>query len=244
MKIIFVVDSIRDIKRKIAMMQTHFGNDIYYVVKGQFEKIFETYSKKPDAVYSRNLSKVIHVLLNRIGADSVVVYYSSLDINETLLNKFISTIGDGEKIVNVEPHYNVFERFGNSIYNTYVKSLFKLKDSLASVKLQYLPLALVEDLKSSHFANRMFEYDASLVKTIHVENKEMSKTLKTKRSFVSADLLPILIALVITLAWVINFAFFKIRYILVILYIALYVLDIFVSLLYSLKAKFDARFLK
>ena len=40
MKIVFVVDSITDVKNKINLMQSYFGTNIVYVVKSHFLSIF------------------------------------------------------------------------------------------------------------------------------------------------------------------------------------------------------------
>ena len=45
MKVIYVIDSIKDIKQKIQLLQTKFGNDILFVVKSKFVQIFQIVKK-------------------------------------------------------------------------------------------------------------------------------------------------------------------------------------------------------
>ena len=157
MKIVFVVDSITDVKNKINLIQSYFGTNIVYVVKSHFLSIFETFGYKANAVYEKNLAEIIHILLLKSNIEPILLCYSSLNFDANLLAKFRAKIGNGDKIVNIMPEYNSLERICNSTYNVYVKTLFKAKDSLISPKLQYLPVPFVVELLNSHFGNKLFE---------------------------------------------------------------------------------------
>ncbi len=244
MKVVFVVDSISDIDKKIKTIQAHFGKDILFVVKSPLVPLFKTFNNQVNGVYYNNLSLVIHNLLLRSNADNVVVYYSSLSLSENLISRFKQAIDDGEKIVNVQPKYNFFEQMHNGAYNIYVKSLFNAKDSMASPKLQYLPMNFVAELLTNHFANRLFEINPRLVKTIYVEEKHERKSLKVEHKFNKANLLAWIIALTITIGLIICMAFTSMHFVLILLFVALYIVDIIVCLMLNYKQKFDRRFLK
>ncbi len=244
MKVVFVVDCISNINNKINLIKSHFGNDIYFIVKSHFATLFKSFGYEINATYSHNLAKTIHTLLLKTNVDDILVYYSSANIDEKLLQKFISAISNGEKIVNVMPNYNSFERMNNGAYNIYVRSIFKAKDSMASPKLQFLPALFVNELMATHFANKLFEIDPKHVKNIYVEDKEVSNSLKVKTKFNKFQLIPIIVALVITMGLLLTIAFTRINYIMILLYVVMYVLDIMMSLLYQCKLHFDDRFLK
>ncbi|MCQ2564464.1 MAG: hypothetical protein MJ152_01195, partial [Clostridia bacterium] len=146
--------------------------------------------------------------------------------------------------VNVQPKYNFFEQMHNGAYNIYVKSLFKTKDSMASPKLQYLPMNFAAELLITHFANRLFELDPQFVKTIYVEEKQESKSLKVAHTFNRANLISIILALIITIGLVVCMAFTNMHYVLILSFIALYLLDLAFCLILNYKHKFDHRFLK
>ena len=140
MKIVYVVDNISNFQGKVDTLKNRFGNDILFVVKSNLLPIFQTYGYSANAVYNNNLSKTIHYLLTKLDTLEDIVYLkSSLNLTNNLLNKFISTIGDRSKIVNAMPKRNAFENLGLSCYNIYVRSIFKLQDSLCSTKLQFIP---------------------------------------------------------------------------------------------------------
>ena len=139
MKVIFVIDSITELNNKLNMLKTRFGNNILYVVKSNLVDLVKTYGINPNGVYKNNYIKVMHILLSYNQNQDIVICYSSVKLNNNLLNQFISRIGDKSKIVNVMPNYNAFEKISNNAYNIYVKSLFKVNDSLVSSKLQFLP---------------------------------------------------------------------------------------------------------
>ena len=243
MKIVYVVDSITDIKNKINLVKTYFGDKIVYVVKSHFLSIFETFGYKANAVYKKNLAEIIHILLLKSEIEPVLVCYSSLDFDANLLARFRSRIGTGEKIVNIMPNYNGFEKLCNTTYNVYVKALFKAKDSLISPKLQYLPVAFVVELLNSHFGNKLFETNPENSSTLYIENSELNNSTKIKTKFNKFALLPIIFALLITIFLVISLAFVSVNYILILTFVCLYFLDIVFAIIYQCKLYFDARFL-
>ena len=119
MKVVFVIDSITELKNKINMLTTRFGDEILYVVKSNLLEIVKTYGITANAVYKNNYIKSMHILLSYHLDNDIVICYSSLKLTNNLLNSFIEKIGDKSKIVNVMPSYNAFERFCNSTYNIY-----------------------------------------------------------------------------------------------------------------------------
>ena len=246
MRVLCVVDNISNINSKIQMLKNRFGDNILFVVKKKFANFFKTFSYQIDAIYTVNLAKVVHTLLSRVNIDDLVIYYTSLKITDDLLNEFNTRIFNTKmmKIVNVVPSYNIFERFSNAIYNLYVRSIFKLNDNLASAKLQFLPKKVVEQLLDSHIANRLFEVDEEYVSNIYVGNREINKSLKTELKFNKNYLIPIIVALCITLALIVGIVFVHSAFILVLVFTVLYVLDIILTVIYHCKSKFDARFLK
>ncbi len=244
MKVVFVVDSLNDLNKKIAMLQSHFGNDIIYIVKANLAKIFKTYGHFESAVYYNNLSKIIHYTLLKLDVSSLVICYASLEFDSKLLERFIEQIKDGQKVVNVMPNYNILEQFSNVVYNLYVKAIFKNEDSLASPKLQYLPQACVQELLQSHLGNKMFAMPSNLTNTMYVEDKKINSSLKIKTGFNKFSLLPIIITLIITACLIMSLAFWGLNFFTIFIFVLLYILDIFLSIVFSCKNYFDNRFLK
>lgn len=245
MKLIYVVDNVSDIKNKINLMQTRFGNNICFIVKSPFVSLFKSFGYNPSAIYTKNLAKVMHATLLKSNTDSILIYYSSLQIDNQLLNTFLGKIGDGSRFVNLVPNYNFFEQISNGTYNLYVKSMFKNKDGLASPKLQYIPKQYVEDLLASHLANRLFEIDPRYVVNVYIENnqKELNKTAKTRTKFGKIDIIPIIVALLITITMIVSLAFVKVGYVFWLVIVFAYLLDIVIAIIFSCKTKFDQRFL-
>ncbi len=244
MKIIFVVDDIENFNNKLNTITTHLGNDVHFVVKANLVSLFKTFGQPASAVYTKNLTEVIHHLVSRLDADDIVIYYSSLKIDINLINEFVKNIGDKNKIVNVMPKYNVWENFCNEAYNVYVRSIFKTNDSMISPKLQFLPLPFVNELLESHFGNKLFEIKPEFSRTIYVQNKDINKTLKVKTKFNKFQLLPIIVALAITALLITCLGLFKLHFVLIVAFVLLYVLDIVLALIYQCKLYFDERFLK
>ena len=246
MKIIYVVDNISNFQGKVDTLKNRFGNDILFVVKSNLLPIFQTYGYSANAVYNNNLSKTIHYLLTRLDALEDIVYIkSSLNLTNSLLNKFISAIGDRSKIVNAIPKHNAFENLGLSCYNIYVRSIFKLQDSLCSTKLQFIPKNFLYELLATHFGNKLFQVKPEMVRTIYFEEKEINNNLKEKYRFDKKVLIPIIVAMLITMAFVLTVFFAKkVNYMISIIFIFFYLLDIMSIIIMNCKSYFDNRFFK
>lgn len=246
MKIVCVVDSINEIKSKINLIKSYFGDNICYVVKATLVPIFKTFGNSVNAIYNNNLTTVIHAMLQKSSQENVdvLVYYTSLKINDNLLNKFNSKIKMHDAVVSLMPKYNTFERINNASYNLYVKSMFKIKDSMASPKLQFLPSACVNELLQSHFGNKLFELNPKLCRTLEIEDKEINKSAKIYPPVAKISLISLIVALIISICLIITLAFTKMHIISIILFVCLYLLDIFISIIFQYKSYFDHRFLK
>ncbi len=244
MKIIYVVDSISNLKRKIALFETHVQCDILFVVRADLVPIFETYGYKANAVYYKNLTEVTHHLLYGCKIDDLLIYYSSLDIDAALLNKFCNSIGDKQKIVTLMPKYNALESASNSIYNIYVKSMFKLKDSLISAKLQFIPADYSVELIKTHLGNRLFETNPENTKTIYCDNNEINKTMKSTFKPLKPCLLSIIFTLIITAGLLATIAYWTTSFIAILVFVVLYILNIILTTIFLCKQRFDHRFLK
>jgi hypothetical protein len=244
MKVVYVVDCITEINTKINMLKNRFGDDIFYVVKADLVDLFKTYGHTANAIYYNNLTKVIHGLLLKGELDDVVICYASLKFDDKLLNKFISTIGSRDKVVNLMPKYNIFEQMCNATYNIYVKSLFRMKDSLVSPKLQFIPQGLMIELLSTHLGNRLFEIEPEFCRNIYIDEQELNKSAKTTTKPIKLNLLSIIITLILTIGLLASIALFKVKYIVILVFIILYVLNFTLTIIFLSKAKFDKRFLK
>lgn len=244
MKIIYVIDTISNLNNKINLLKDKLGNEIYFVVKADLVDLFKTYNYQPNAIYYNNLTKIIQSLLLNVDVDDIIICYASLNFDRNLLNKFISNIGAKDKLVSVMPKYNMLESACNSVYNVYVKTMFKLKDSLVSPKLQFIPSFMAVELMSSHLGNRLFEIENQYLRVIYVENEESNKTLKVKTPWLTLSIISILITLVLTAGLLASIAYLGPSYISIFLFVICYMLNIILTIIFLCKAKFDKRFLK
>jgi len=244
MKVVCVVDSITDLNKKVEMLKLHFGNNIIFVVKASLEPIFRTFNYTTNAVYDKNLAKIIHLTLLKDDPTDIVVYYTSLKFDNKLINDFVAKIGTKSKIVYLMPQYNGFEKFCLSAYNVYVKSLFKNNDCLASPKLQFLPEAYVINLLNTHIGNKLFTMPTEVVTSIKTENKEINQSAKIKNKFGKSEIVFFISFLAITLALILAYALASPPFIVTLIFIMSYILDFMVYIIMKCKALFDLRFLK
>ncbi len=244
MKIVYVVDSATDLKHKINLLENKIPCEMLFVVRADLVPLFETYGYKANAVYYNNLSKVMQHLLLRSQIDDTIICYASLKLDNTLLTQFTAKIGNKTHFVNLVPYYNIFEQVCNSAYNVYVKSLFKSHDSLISAKLQFVPMAIMFDLLTSHISNRMFEIEPEYQQEIQVQDKEINKTAKSKSGALKLWLLCLIITLSLTAGMLAAIAYATTNFLVILLFVVLYLLNFILSIIFACKRKFDNRFLK
>lgn len=245
MRVFIVIDSINDIKNKIEKIKLHYGNKILFIVKADLVEIFKTYNYTPNAVYVNNCANIIHEMMSKLDIENSIIYYSSLNLTNNLLKTFNSKIGTGAKVVNVMPKYNFFEKIWHSLYNIYVKILFKNKDALSSAKLQFLPKDFVYELIKTHVSNRLFELNNNLVITInYADDKQVNKTLKPKIKFNKNFIIPLIVFLAITFLFILTAMLTELKYFIILIYISLYLLNIIISIILCCKKYFDNRFFK
>ena len=245
MKVVFVIDSISELNNKINLLKMKYGDNILFVVRADLVELFKTYGYIPNAVYYKNLTKIIHTLLiNSNELEDIVICYASLKLDNTLLTRFTNSIGNKTKIISVMPKYNTFEKVCNSVYNVYVNSIFKAKDSMISPKLQFIPKDFLPELLSTHLGNRLFKINPEVSHSIEIENAETNDSLKVKSSALKFNLLACIIALLITVGLLSSIAYYKVSYIIILVCSVLYVLDILLTIIFLCKSKFDNRFLK
>ncbi len=245
MKVIYVIDSISELNKKIGLLQMKYGNNILFVVRADLVELFKTYGYVPNAVYYKNLTKIIHTLLiNSNDLEDIIICYASIKLDNTLITRFTNSIGNRTKIVSVMPKYNTYEKVCNSIYNIYVSSLFKAKDSMISPKLQFIPKDLLPELLTTHLGNRLFEINSELCNIIEVENQEVNNALKIKSCALKFNLIALIFALVITIGLLASIAYYKVNYLIIFVCSILYLLDMLVTIIFLCKSKFDNRFLK
>ena len=245
MKVVYVIDSITDLNNKINLLKMKYGDNIIFVVRADLVILFKTYGYIPNAVYYKNLTKIIHTLLiNSNELEDIIICYASLKLNNTLLTKFSNSIGNKTKIVSVIPKYNAYEKVCNSVYNIYVNSIFKAKDSMISPKLQFIPKDFLPELLSTHLGNRLFEINPELAHNIKIEDKEINKSLKVKSNALKLNLIALIVALVITVGLLSSIAYYKVNYFIILICSVLYLLDILLTVIFLSKSKFDNRFLK
>lgn len=242
MKVLFVVDTVSDIQNKINKIKLRFGDNIAFIVKAPFETLFRTYGYEIAAVYYKRLSEIMHLYLNRISFSDVIIYHASLDLTDVLVTKFLKKIKDGTKIVNVIPKYSLGERMFSGLYNFYVKSIFKIKDSMASPKLQYLPELFVSELLMSHFANKLFQLEDKFVSNLYIEETQDSKSLKSNTKLNKHTLIPMIVFMLLSIALILVLAFSKVNYLVALTFLLLYIIDIICIAILQFKTYFDSRF--
>jgi len=243
MKLVCVVDSLTDIKNKLEFL-SQFKSNTLFIVFSPFEEIVKTFGITPNAIYTNKLAQIMHIAIEEDGVEDTIIYYTSLNLTAELVNQFLKQIGNKNKVVNLHPKYNIFEKMYNSVYNNYVKGVFKLKDSLCSPKLQFLPKACVEELLSSHIANRMFMLKEGKSVELTSEDKFINKTSKPKYKFNKFHLIPIIVTLLLTAGLLTCLATLKPNFILIISFVALFILNIIIYTIFNFKNHFDDRFLK
>jgi hypothetical protein len=140
MEILFVIDSLQDIQRKISLLEPL--GDIKFFVNSKYLADMVGKKKVLDnivAVYSKNVNTTIDKYLNAkeyIPTDTIL-YYSSAELTSKLIDKIRDNLQLKPNTIYIKKKLNWLDKVKMWFYNKFIKLLFGMNDEYASIKLQY-----------------------------------------------------------------------------------------------------------
>lgn len=246
MEILFIVDSLKDIDKKISIITDNFGENIKFFVSSKLIAKLSTNKKVMaglKSIYGFSVNDTInqYVQAKEYAPQDTILYYSSADLNNELAEQMREAIQFAPPTVYFKKQLNWFGKFKVWCYNKLVKAIIGMEDEFASVKFQYMNVEFMSELAQTSFKNHIL----SLPDTEKVElDKEQSKSFYDKVGFNKKFLYcPIAICLLL-IGYVLLEAFVKVKFWMYLFVILILVAIVVSTCMFAIKNVFDKRYRK
>lgn len=246
MEILFIVDSLVDLDKKITLFEQSVDAKFKFFVDSKLATQVmhnKFIMSNLVSIYSESINNSVdkYVKSESYKPDDTLIYYSSADIDKFLLDKMLYNIRKQPNIVYVKKTLTWWDKIKLWFYSTVLKLLFGANDEYASLKLQYINRNLMENVVKTKFANRIFSVEnAQVIELSHdkVKSHYFRLSLKSYHFWNAFALCLILIAYVMVEAFF-NLAFWM--YLLIAILILSVIID---EIILLVKEAFDNRLKK
>ena len=245
MEILFIVDSLQDIERKISLMDG-LGADIKFFVNSKYvAKIINNkfIVDRVKAIYNNNVNKTIDKYLksDSYKPTPTLLYYSSANLTHEILNKIRENLQFNPTVVYVKKKFGWWSKFKNWFYQKLINAIFGLNDEMASIKLQYFNADLMKLFAQTNFKNHVF----SIPNSLSIElSKDEEKTYYSKPKFNKNYLYNPIVMCLILICYVVLEKFFALPFVVYFLVAGLLLVTIINWIVMVIKNNFDIRYKK
>jgi hypothetical protein len=245
MEILFVIDNVDNLDKKISLIET-IGADIKFFVDSKYVSNVIKNKKILDniiAIFKNNINETIdkYIQQENYVAKSTIIYHSSVDITVEMIEKIRQNLQLNPDTIYVKKKMGFWSKFKLWVYNKIIKFLFGIDDEFASTKLQYFSEKMMSIFQQSNFKNHIFTMPNAL--TIEID-KQRAVTYYNKPKFNKNYLYnPIVICLILIVYAVLE-TFFKLQFWIYLLFITLIISVIVNWITMIIKNNFDVRFKK
>lgn len=176
MEILFIVDNLDDIERKISLLDS-FGLDIKFFVNAKYVTKLITNKfivNRIVAIYNNNVNMTIDKYLKdkNYKPKQTLLYYSSAELTNEIIDQIREYLKLKPNVIYVKKKFTWWDKVKLWFYQKVIKLIFGLNDEFASVKLQYCSEELMSALAQTNFKNHIFTIPNAL-------NIELDKTKET-----------------------------------------------------------------
>lgn len=245
MEILFIVDTVKDIERKISLLE-NLGEDIkFFVYSKCVTKLVgnKEVLDKIVAIYNKNVNVTIDKYLNSKDyvPTQTLLYYASAELTAELVDNIRENLKLNPSTIYVKKKFSFWDKFKFWFYKKIIKLIFGIEDECASVKVQYFSTKLMEVLAKTNFKNHIF----SIPKALNIElKKEDAKSYYNRTKFDKNYLYNPIVFCLILICYVVLERFLDLSFWVYFLVIALLLATIVNLLVMIVKNTFDCRYKK
>lgn len=245
MEILFIIDTIEDLDKKISLINNFEANIKFFVKSDLVAKLINNKFVIDNivSIYNKNINETIDKYLKSgdYKPTKTLLYYASAPITAEVVNKIKNNIALKPSTIYVKKKFNAWAKFKIWLYQKLVKLIFGLNDAYASVKLQYLSAEFMVELAETNFKNHVFEVPKSL--TLEID-KQDEKQYYPKVKFNKNYLYNPIVFCLILICYVLLEKFFNLQFWVYLLVIAILLITIVNLIVMIIKNNIDERFKK
>ena len=245
MEILFVVDTVKDIDRKISILEEVSYQIKFFVKSDCVSDILKSKSivKRVVAIYKNNVNVTIdkYIKMDKYEPQPTLLYYASAEITPDVINNIREQLKLNPDVVYVKKKLNLWQKLKRWVYQKFIKTIFGINDEFASIKLQYFSADLMSACVETSFKNHIF----SVPNALNIElDKEEGKTYYNKPKFNKNYLYNPIVMCLILICYVAMETLFKLPFWAYLLFIVLILATIINWLVMVVKNTFDTRYKK
>lgn len=245
MEVLFVVDKIEDLDKKISIFDD-LGMDIKFFVSSKLVANLINNKYVVDrivAIYKNNVNITIDKYLKAetYKPTQTILYYSSAELSLEKLEQIREKLKIDPTVLYVKKKFTFWDKFKQWFYQKLVKLIFGIHDAFASVKLQYFSAEVMGIFVQTNFKNHIFALPNSV--SIELEKGE-EKTYYDKPKFRAITLYNPIVICLILICYVVLEKFLALPFWSYFLVVALLLATIINWIVMVIKHSFDARYKK
>jgi len=245
MEILFVVDKLEDIEKKISLLDS-FGADIKFFVNSKhvaklvknkyiLERIVAIYNKNVDITIDKYLKA------DEYKPTETLLYYSSAKLTAEMVDMIRENLKLNPDTIYIKKKFSIWDKVKLWFYHKFIKLIFGINDEYASVKLQYFSTNIMGALAETNFRNHIFQVSNSL--NIEIPKGE-EKTFYDNYKFNKNCLYNLIAICVILICYVVLERFLVLPFWVYLLVIALILATIINLIIFITVGAFDCRYKK
>lgn len=245
MEILFIVDSIEDIERKISLLD-EFGAQIKFFVEAKYVSKILTNKEiinRLETICNNNVNETVdnYIKSDKYTPQPTLLYHSSAKLSKELIDKIRLNQNFAPNVIYVKKKLGLWTRFKLWFYQKLVKLVFGLEDEYASTKLQYFNTELMAIFKDTNFKNHVFKIPNSV--TIELD-EQSSNSYYPKSKFNKNTLYNPIALCLILICYVVLEKFLVLPFWCYFLVVALLLATIINWIIMLIKDDFDIRYKK
>ena len=245
MEILFVIDTVKDIERKIALLE-EISDQIKFFAKADcVADILKNKNivNRLVAIYKNNVNVTIdkYIKMDTYVPQPTILYYASAELTTRIINNVREQLKLEPDTIYVKTKLNMWQKVKRWVYQKFIKAIFGMNDEFASIKLQYFSADLMGACVETSFKNHIFTAPNALEIEL---NEDEGKTYYKKPKFNKNYLYNPIVICLILISYVVLERFFKLPFWSYFLFVSLILATIINWLVMTVKNTFDTRFKK
>ncbi len=245
MEVLFVLDSVENVERKIALFDEIGANIKFFV---SFKNVAKIMSNKYIvsrivAIYKNNVNVTIdkYIKSSNYKPQNTILYHSSAELTHDLINNIREKLTLKPDTIYIKKKFGVWSKIKLWFYHKIIKLIFGVNDEYASVKLQYCSAELMQALVETSFKNHIFNIPTAI--SIELD-KTKAKTYYNKPKFDKNCLYNPIVMCAMLICYVLLEKFFKLPFWFYLFVIAIVLATIINLIIMIVKNNFDKRYKK
>ena len=245
MEILFIIDDVKDLERKISRFDV-LGANIKFFVSSKYAGQLISNKQIVNnivAIYKNNVNVTIDKYIKSASykPQETILYYSSAELTNEIVDKFRENLKLKPDTIYVKKRFNWWQKFKLWFYKNIIRLIFGVEDEYASIKLQHFSQQAMQVFMETSFKNHIFSVSNAL--SIELDKDKEASYYNKPKADKNCLYNPIVICLIL-ICYVVLEKLFVLPFWVYFLVVALILAVIVNWITMTIKNNFDIRYRK